>query len=176
MSYLVGSCDCSGNEIYNLPARCYKCGWVDTTTASEREQILEQMNETKQRRIWNTARVPASLYTMNLSTMNVVGDERNKPKLENGSVNWNQKSDRAVASVVMINVPRQRTRMIPGKQSAIGTGVDIKHNSYARYLARKKASALKQSGNASTPEDPMPEEGNKYYKLGIVAGCNQWSC
>ena len=176
MSYLAGSCDCSGSEINPLPAQCYTCVWLDTATASEKEQIREQMKEAEQRRIWNTARVPSSLYTMNLGAMNVAGNDNNQPLAQYGNVNWNQMSDRAVPGVVNRHVPRQRTRAIPGQQSAGGKGVDVKHDSYARYLARKKAPVLKQKGSPSTPANPTPINGNKYYKLGLVAGCNLTFC
>lgn len=176
MSYLAGSCDCSGNEINPLPTQCTLCGWLDTTTELEKVQIREQIKEAEQRRIWNVARVPASLYTMNLGAINVIGNGNNHPKPEYGNVNWNQMSDRAVPSVVNRHVPRKRTRAIPGQQSAAGQGVDVKHDSYARYLARKKAPILKQKGSPSTPAAPMPNYGNKYYKLGLVAGCKLIYC
>lgn len=172
MSYLAGSCDCSGSEIYPLPAQCQTCGWLNTATASEIVQIREQTNEAEQRRIWNTARLPASLYTMNLGAMNVIGNSNNQPLAQYGNVNWNQMSDRAVPGIINVNVPRQRTRAIPGKLSAAGSGVDVKHDSYARYLARKKGHLLKQKGSPITPASPTPMNGNKYYKLGVVAGCN----
>jgi len=79
-------------------------------------------------------------------------------------------SDRAVPGVVpaTMNVPRYRTRAIPGQLSAPGSGVDVKHDSYARYLARKKAPNMRTK---KTTPLPVPIQGNKQYVLGFVAGC-----
>jgi hypothetical protein len=67
----------------------------------------------------------------------------------------------------------------PGALSPGGAGVDIKHNSYARYLARIKGKApLRQQAvppyfGAPIPFDPaFPIYGGKVFKTGIVAGCN----
>jgi hypothetical protein len=71
------------------------------------------------------------------------------------------------------------TRLRPGALSPGGAGVDIKHNSYARYLARIKGKApLRQQAvppyfGAPIPFDPAyPIYGGKVFKTGIVAGCN----
>lgn len=164
MSYLAGSCDCSGvpiSKLQPLPAQCKRCN------GSENADVTE---EQRQRLIWNVARAPSSLYVMNLGAQNVVGGVSNKPLAVNGGVNWNQMSDRARPHVVpgTMNVPRYRTRIIPGQLSAPGVGVDVKHDSYARYLARKKAPNMRTK--KSTPL-PAPIQGNKQYVLGFVAGC-----
>ena len=51
-------------------------------------------------------------------------------------------------------------------------GVDIKHNSYDRYLARKKSQYLKteQSNNF------VPKYGNKTMKFGLVYGSRCKNC
>lgn len=58
---------------------------------------------------------------------------------------WNNMSDRIQASVSRVEVPtrgnstkRSVTKLRPGSMSALGTGVDVKHNSYDRYLRKKK--------------------------------------
>ena len=55
----------------------------------------------------------------------------------------NDASDRALSSITTLNVPsrgsstkRTLTAHRPGAQSAPGTGVDIKHGSYHRYVMR----------------------------------------
>ena len=177
MSYLASSCNCSSNNSFPLPSQCKACGWVnESLTPEQRKSIKQQMNEAEQRRIWNVSRVPSSLYSMSLGVANVCNGISNDPKPEYGDVNWNQMSDRAVPGVVHRNVPRKRTRAIPGQQSASGQGVDVKHGSYARYLARKKGPILKQYGAPSSPPNPSPLYGNKYYKLGLVAGCKLIYC
>ena len=50
-----------------------------------------------------------------------------------------------------------------------GVGVDIKHNSYDRYLARKKSGHLKTK---KTTPLPQPKQGNKQYVLGFIKNCN----
>jgi hypothetical protein len=122
-----------------------------------------------QQKIWNTVRVPASEYTMNRAALNVY----TAPRLSTG-VNWNQYSDRAVAGVVRSNVPtygssthQSITRMRPGSTSAPGAGVDVKHGSYDRYLARLKGrSALRTQSSAKAAATPVA--GNKTQSYGIA--------
>jgi hypothetical protein len=126
-----------------------------------------------QQKIWNTVRVPASEYTMNRAALNVY----TAPTLTTG-VNWNQYSDRAVAGVVHANVPtygsstRQSiTRMRPGSTSAPGAGVDVKHGSYDRYLARLKGrSVLRTQASAKAAATPL--QGNKTQSYGSAYHTN----
>jgi len=96
----------------------------------------------KQKLIQNTVRVPSSLYTANVGALNVYEPPRLKTR-----VNWNQMSDRAEPHVQRVvsasgstyggnSLKRSLTRLRPGALSPGGAGVDIKHNSYNRYLAR----------------------------------------
>jgi hypothetical protein len=121
-----------------------------------------------QRRIQNTVRVSQSEYLENLAGLNVY----TPPIAKYGFVNWNQGSDRAVPGQVHRNVPSYGanstktsvTRMRPGSCSAAGQGVDIKHGSYARYLAR-----IKGRGPYRTQAQSVPAvEGNKTKKYGIA--------
>ena len=165
MSYYVG-CDCSAGKSANMPVPCRGCG--DTGGNVEQDLL------TRQRKIWNTVRVPTSLYTMNLAALNVQGGAANAPIAKYAFVNWNQSSDRAIPSVQTACVPTRGnslrsslTANSPGAMGPCGAGVDIKHDSYARYLARKKASSIKTNKRVVA----VPVEGNKSYPLGIVAGC-----
>ena len=110
---------------------------------------------------------------MNLAAQNVVGGKNNKPKPEFANVNWNQMSDRAVSGEVKrtMQVPRRRTRAWPGKTSAPGKGVDVKHDSYARYLARLKAPNMRTKKGISKPDDKKKFYGNKYQVFGFIPGC-----
>jgi len=122
-----------------------------------------------QQKIWNTVRVPASEYTMNRAALNVY----TAPTLPIG-VNWNQYSDRAVAGVVHSDVPSHAsstrhsiTRCRPGSTSAPGKGVDVKHGSYDRYLARLKGkSVLRTQAPAKAAAKPL--QGNKTQRYGIA--------
>ena len=162
-TYYCNQCDASGNEplwfVYS--SRCYGCnrcnGCMDGPTA-----------DATQRRIQNTVRVSQSEYLENLAGLNVYV----APIAKYGYVNWNQGSDRAEPGKVMRNVPSYNasstktsiTRMRPGSCSAAGQGVDIKHGSYARYLAR-----IKGRGPYRTQTQTVaPVEGNKTKKYGIA--------
>jgi hypothetical protein len=125
-----------------------------------------------QQRIWNTVRLPASEYTMNLAALHVY----TAPTLPIG-VNWNQGSDRAVAGVVRSDVPSHAsstrhsiTRCRPGSTSAPGAGVDVKHGSYDRYLARLKGRSA-VCAQTSPKVAATPFQGNKTRSYG-VASCS----
>ncbi len=124
-----------------------------------------------QQKIWNTVRVPASEYTMNRAALHVY----THPTLPIG-VNWNQYSDRAVAGIVRTDVPthgssthRSITRMRPGSTSAAGSGVDVKHGSYDRYLARLKGrSVLRTQAPARQPQRHSKEIRPRVTELHIT--------
>lgn len=138
----------------------------------------------RQKIIQNTVRVPSSIYTMNLGALSVY----QRPNPTDG-VNWNQMSDRNVRHVQQANASGTNpggnstkhtiTRLRPGALSPGGAGVDIKHNSYARYLARIKGKgpvrqqAVPPYFGLPIPFNPAyPVYGGKVFKTGIVAGCN----
>lgn len=130
--------------------------------------------EATQRKIWKVARVDASLYTMNLASSTVSGPWNERYTNTDRSVRWNSSSDRMVPSRSMAYIPRRRTSLRPGGTSPAGTGVDIKHNSYHRYLARKKGPILATKPNLSQPNInlPTPISGNKSYVLGFSINCS----
>ena len=138
----------------------------------------------RQKIIQNTVRVPSSIYTMNLGALSVY--QRPNPEY---NVNWNQMSDRKERHIQQANATgtnpggnstkRTITRLRPGALSPGGAGVDIKHNSYARYLARIKGKgpvrqqAVPPYFGLPIPFNPAyPVYGGKVFKTGIVAGCN----
>ena len=106
-------------------------------------------------------------------------------------VNWNQMSDRRMphhqpnpsasgSNPGGNSVKRTITRLRPGALSPGGTGVDIKHNSYERYLNRIKGKApLRRGvippnyGKEFIPFNPAyPIYGGKVIKTSLVSGCN----
>lgn len=138
---------------------------IDTLPTSE----VTATAVSTQQKIWNTVRVPSSEYTMNRAALNVY----TAPTLSTG-VNWNQSSDRAVAGIVHSNVPtygssthQSITRMRPGSTSAPGAGVDVKHGSYDRYLARLKGRAALRT-QAAGKAVAIPLQGNKTQSYGIA--------
>ena len=85
-------------------------------------------------------------------------------------LNWNQASDRNIPHKVNINIPRYLMSNRPGSLSAKGIGVDLKHNSYARHLAKIKQKSIRQEKGVTTNNNSTvkPLFGNKRYKLGVI--------
>ena len=102
-----------------------------------------------QKIIQNTVRVPSSLYSNNLASLYINSDDIQRP--------WHNGSDRKEAHGIKSNLTPSSIKP--------NLGVDIKHNSYDRYLGRKKSQHLKSDKETSTV-DPM--WGNKSYKFSIV--------
>ena len=153
----------------------------------------------RQKIIQNTVRVASSLYTMNLAGLSSYQKPLNNPQLveQNGSayvapakVYWNQMSDRArpanqvakTASGSTYHSSSTRhtiTRNRPGAMSPGGVGVDIKHNSYDRYLNKLKGKAPLRRGiippNYGQPipfNKAFPVYGGKIVKTSIINGCD----
>jgi hypothetical protein len=161
-------CNSYTNEktIYSIIQKktCGNCNGVCNPNAS---------NEITQKRIWKQVRVQSSLYAMVKSNINVIGTLDNSPLSTNYKVNWNQSSDRNKPSI-QSNIIYSRgsstaksiTRNRPGSCSSGGQGVDIKHNSYDRYLARLKGNVVKTNNII-----PLitPISGNKVNSYGILS-------
>jgi hypothetical protein len=119
---------------------CVSCGVSGECPTLNSEPILITTNK----RIYNASRVPASQYMGSLAAANVFAGSSNKtPQFPSGR--QFQMSDRARGAVGRRVVPSHGnslrgsiTRARPGASAPGGTGVDVKHDSYARYLARKK--------------------------------------
>jgi hypothetical protein len=106
-----------------------------------------------QKLIWNTVRVPSSLYQNDFSAATIY----QYPILPR-RVNWNQSSDRAIPH---------------GHGEA--KGIDIKHNSYDRYYGRLKGKkAVKAQTLPLAFGKPIPFNlaypvyGNKIVKTNIL--------
>ena len=104
-----------------------------------------------------------------------------KPVATYQYVNWNQMSDRAVPGVVNRNVPSHGnsrrtsiTRHRPGSMSAPSTsiqgskGVDMKHGSYDRYLAKLKGRKPLRTETYVSTAKTIPIRGNKTRTYGIA--------
>ena len=130
-----------------------------------------------QKRIQNTVRIDGSEYIMNKGALNVY----TQPVATYQNVNWNQTSDRAVPGVVHRNVPSHGsstrssiTRMRPGSMSAASTnqqgskGVDMKHGSYDRYLAKLKGKKPLRTQSQISTANVVPLQGNKTRMFGIA--------
>lgn len=168
--------------------RCRACD-TNLTGSSPADQFQ------RLRIIQHTVRVPSSLYTMARGSL--AAYQQAGPATH--GVCWNQQSDRVLPSVARATVPSgatsaavshkgggfgwggaayTQTASRPGAQTPGGVGCDIKHNSYARRLARLKARApLKQEGipvnfGGELPFNlAFPVWGGKTMKTGLIAGC-----
>jgi len=151
-----------------------------------------------QKIIQHTVRMYASLYAMNLASLSAYKKPLDKYQVveQAGSsyytppgVCWNQMSDRPVPSNQQAYVPtsfnsslnnrhHSVTSSRPGCQSPGGIGVDIKHNSYDRYLNRIKGKKpLRVGVIPPTYGLPLafnrayPIYGGKIVKTGVIDSC-----
>ena len=179
-------------NINNIVYRCRTCNSNNASDSPASQYI-------KLKQIQNSVRVASSLYTMNLAALNVYS----KPKttysevyipqqyyLVSPNVNWNQMSDRPRPSNQVVytgngstyhssSTKRTITSLRPGGLSPGGKGVDIKHNSYQRYLNRIKGKGPVRRGvippDFGAPikfNNAYPIYGGKTMKTSIVSGCN----
>ena len=151
-------CDCGDNNYINTQCRSCSVGLSDESST--------------QKKIWNQVRVPASLFTMNLGALTMAAERLTKATNAN-PLNWNQSSDSFIASQQTAAHPTRGnslkstlTSMRPGAGAPGGKGVDIKHNSYARYLGRKKAINIRTQSTATAA--PKPIQGNKTQAYGLI--------
>jgi hypothetical protein len=171
------------NKILGLAPFVYRCRNCDTNLTSNTVYNRYQ----RQKIIQNTVRLYASLYTANKGPLTAY----KKPSAETHGVCWNQMSDQPYPSVQRNIVPTGFNHSInnlrhsvtssrPGGQNPGGVGVDIKHNSYDRYLNRLKGKAPLRRGiipkSMALPDVPFnrafPVYGGKLFKQNIVTGCN----
>ena len=164
----------------NTPGpRCVTCspGGINTNTTCPDEGRKRHLFK----RMYNTVRVSSSEYLMNKGALSVGNPDGNARSVSETFVQagTSQASDRARSSVVSrINIPSRgnslrttKTSLRPGALAPGGTGVDVKHNSYARYLARIKGSGLlKEQGNTNCSSvNSRAVVNNKPRKYNIVA-------
>jgi len=94
--------------------------------------------------------------------------------LQSGSyTNWNQRSDQAVAHQQTAVHPTHGNSLKstltsgkPGSGAPGGKGVDVKHDSYARFLNKRKGQVLRtQTTNVAL----APKQGNKIKTYGLMS-------
>ena len=167
---MTNTCNCnySNSESYNVN----QCASCSSCTSN-----IQCSTEITQKRIWNQVRIPSSLYAMNVGSLTSASE-----RLQYGpQVNWNQRSDRQDASIQTAVHPSHGnslrsslTSNKPGTCAPGGRGVDIKHDSYARYLNRKKAGNLKTQPLNTRATKPIA--GNKTYSTNSVATSIDCNC
>jgi hypothetical protein len=148
-------CHCKYDVTKNTP--CESCVNVGNKTNA---------NTMTQKRIWQQVRAASGIYTMNLAALT------SGAAILDSNKTANQMSDRVLPAkqpalhATHGNSLRQTlTSDRPGAGSPGGQGVDVKHDSYARYLNRKKAGNLKtQTQNIAQ----VPQYGNKTNMNGLL--------
>lgn len=110
-----------------------------------------------QKKIQKQTNPSSTLYTMNLAALSVNNENLSKNTLK-GPFNA---SDRKEPHG--LKAPLKNTSIKPNH------GIDIKHNSYDRYLARKKSQYLKTE---QINNNIQPLYGNKTRKYGLVFSNN----
>jgi len=153
-------CLCDGGTIPNT-SQCRSCVGCDFNCSYE----------ITQKRIWKQVRAYSSLFTMAKASANVT-TASNLPLATYSNVNWNQSSDRNQPSKQYAVVPSRGnstrhsiTRERPGSCSPGGKGVDIKHNSYDRYLNRRKSNLVRNQCDTTD----IPVQGNKKQTFGLLS-------
>lgn len=155
----MANCNCNYNQT-PFTGQCKSCNSSCTTGNCS---IID--SQATQKQIWNQIRVPASLYTMNFSAL------ANTQRFTSTN-NWNQSSDQLVATLQTAYHPTRGnsqkstlTSSKPGSAAPGGKGVDIKYNSYARYLNRLKGGTLvKQTKTIAS----KALYGNKKQAFGMI--------
>ena len=173
INYPFRSTDCNcancGNCYNNLDKSCNNTPCL----------FLSGLREITHKRIQNQVRVASSNYITNLSAFTIRGGFKNSPSLSDFNVNQSQMSDRNKLHIQTRYVPRRAnstrssiTANRPGSMGPAGKnalGVDIKHNSYDRYLGRLKAKNLQASWDSDN--DPFTnshdhiKENQKYSNI-----------
>jgi len=182
-------------QVNGVPSEIFSCRGCNQNLASNNPASQYQ----RQKLIQNTVRVYSSLYTMNLAGLSgyqkpsntyQLVEQAGTPYYVPPGVYWNQMSDRASPSVQVSKVASGSgyhssstkhtiTRQRPGAMSPGGVGVDIKHNSYDRYLNKLKGKAPLRRGiippNYGAPityNRAFPVYGGKVVKTAIINGCD----
>jgi len=182
-------------NVYGVPTELTSCRNCNANLAGNDPASQYQ----RQKLIQHTVSVYAALYTANLGPLTAYKKPLDNYQLveQNGAyypapprVCWNQMSDRPMPSVQVVktgsgsiygasSTKHTIVRNRPHALSPGGVGVDIKHNSYDRYLNRLKGKAPMRRGTvppyygAPIPFNrAYPVYGGKTVKTAIVNNCD----
>lgn len=187
--------NCQGSAQYcSNPAQQYPSWVQQLQCASPRCMACLNFTSQKQQEVYNKGNVRNKLINTNKKIQHVVGlseteyasslssavvsngsrlTQNQIDVLDNpfyGAGTWNQASDRNYPSGSKLKKPKT------GSSIRTGVGVDVKHNSYARYLARLKGKNLKVNKVSTVQFDRIktrldknkPVVNNKPFPLMIV--------
>ena len=174
-SYKDCSCNVVNCETPVCCNNCGRCGCGGTPCL-----FSSGMREITQKRIQNQVRTSSQNYISNLSAFTIRGGAKNNP-IKNPNkgffnVNQNQMSDRNKLHLQTRYVPRNGnstkssvTANRPGSMGPAGknaVGVDVKHDSYNRYLGRIKAKNLQASWSSKNNDPFQKPPTNTYSNFG----------
>lgn len=133
-------CNCSSLSLTFTNSNCKSYNNVDNLYGSNGLFTTNINNK-----INNLVRMPHSLYISKISTDTISCSRKNLCPPYNTS----NLSDQTVLSNSIATVPTRGnslkstiTSLRPGAMTPGGKGVDVKHGSYARYLAQKKSNLV----------------------------------
>ena len=179
MSQLQFLCSCNNELIVNIPCQIKACDITNYDSTIEEIQCTSNQNKLNtQKQIQNQVRISESQLTDVRSAVYSGFDffqARYNKTFIPGSQNM---SDRIVPHIQRGYIGRRGsfkgnsvrhsiTSSKPGSTGPAGIGVDVKHGSYARYLAKLKTPYLVNS------ESDVPIKGNKSRNLSLLGkNCN----
>ena len=159
--------ECSGNFYNTTVIGCKGCTCIESNCGSSFDEFMIQKNIQKQ------TGVSSSTYINNLVPFKVV---KNQNLYKNqGLPGYSKVSSDRIYSSNLNNTNRQvnrntsslkgsRTSLKPGCLAPGGVGVDIKHNSYDRYLAKLKVKSLRPKESSF---NTIPSVGNKKNNISL---------
>ena len=143
------------------------------------KQNTQAMLKVYNRRIYNYVRIPSSLYMETLGAL----DTFNESQGGEYGLRWNQSSDKRLPHVGKAVVPSHGnstqssiTRHRPGAGAPGGVGVDVKHNSFQRYLNRKKGATVSSEPYFADYVKSKSVVNNKVQKSSIITTKNTRNC
>tara|TARA_Y100000748_G_C15455434_1_gene472686 strand:+ start:324 stop:893 length:570 start_codon:yes stop_codon:yes gene_type:complete len=166
-------------------SRCNGCTWGTLGKYTESMKIMKLA--TINQRITNSIGQSESQYLGNLGSLEVWRDSSCSPVGLSKSGNISNRASQASDRYIKARVPktavvptrgnstkRTQTSLRPGALGPGGSGVDVKHNSYARYLAKKKGGVIL---GEKTPSSQLYKQiisnkqsiNNKFMKPSVVA-------
>ena len=170
---------------------CSDCGSGSNTKQGCKNSTQKTLDQS-QKIIQKVVRVDSGQYQMNKSSLSVYQnskDTNQRFKLYNyPSTMSDRRSPHIIPKTLAIHrnansKHSSKTKGWPGMTSASGEGVDVKHGSYERYLARKKGLILKagvgayKDSSKRTPtyddivSNPNITTGGKNVKFSILSNC-----
>jgi hypothetical protein len=176
-------CSCEPIEFENSTNnyRCYSC---HDTSYCISDDCNKQRLKIKEAKIQNQVSVSQNHMLSVVTAFNIRGNKENASFNRVGNITWGNsnnlrnQSDRALPHFSKNNnVPTRGnslktsiTSNRPGSMKPGGTGVDVKHGSYARYLGKIKANniSVQSDGKSNIPVNSKNINNNKLYRFTII--------